>query len=550
MKLPQLPHADRILLREQWKFGGYTHTDAAEDGDLFDMENLSSFRYPRLSPRRGRIFLGHAEEPNAIFSDGKSLLLVDGEQLYYGGQKIATVENSKKQCAAFQNGIVIFPDKLFLDTETLSVKHLEEIYTAPSGSLHFGDGLYAEEEAQANSLVTDGDVYGFAVGDAVEISGCIDHPENNQTLIVREISEDGRTLRFLENSFARAEDGAAYTESGTVTLARRLPSMTMIFECENRLWGCDGRTIYASKLGDASNFYVFDGLSSDSYAIESGSAGDFTGAAVCMGMPTFFKENEIFCIYGTRPMNYELERQVGYGVAPQAQDTVFPVGSGLFYLSRAGVCSYAGSRPEVVSIPLGCSFEGYACSGGDMRRYYFSGKESGGRQSLFVYDSLYGLWHREDASEAFGFAFLQGRLYMLTASGDLWQILTGDEEGESELPDFGLAREEGTVESDLATLASSVTFSEIFMDRTEHKGITRLALSLDLPAGASIKAYLSYDGGAYQLVGEGKSEELSSPCLLPLIPRRCERMRLKLEGIGDWTLRGVSVEYYRGSFLH
>ena len=61
-----------------------------------------------------------------------------------------------------------------------------------------------------------------------------------------------------------------------------MPDLDFICESENRLWGCSNetRTIYASALGDPTNFFSYQGLSTDSYAVAVGSEGRGLSAAV------------------------------------------------------------------------------------------------------------------------------------------------------------------------------------------------------------------------------------------------------------------------------
>ena len=92
-------------------------------------------------------------------------------------------------------------------------------------------------------------MYGHHVHEAVlaygaKISGATTHTENNKTAIIREI--DGDNLRFYENTFTISDGG----DSETLQLSRTVPELDYICENENRLWGCKGDTIYASKLGD------------------------------------------------------------------------------------------------------------------------------------------------------------------------------------------------------------------------------------------------------------------------------------------------------------
>ena len=76
-------------------------------------------------------------------------------------------------------------------------------------------------------------------------------------------------------------------------------------EYNNRLWGCSGSTIYASKLGDPTNWNYFKSLSTDSYAVDVGSDGDFTGCAATPSHLVFFKDNVIHKLYGSKPSNYQ-----------------------------------------------------------------------------------------------------------------------------------------------------------------------------------------------------------------------------------------------------
>ena len=88
-------------------------------------------------------------------------------------------------------------------------------------------------KAKANSITTTGTAFPFREGDAVTISGCTVEPKNNLTIIIREISEDGKTLSFYENSFTIPEGEESVTETGAVTLARSVPDLDFI--CANEV---------------------------------------------------------------------------------------------------------------------------------------------------------------------------------------------------------------------------------------------------------------------------------------------------------------------------
>ena len=74
-----------------------------------------------------------------------------------------------------------------------------------------------------------------------------------------------------------------------------------------------GDTVYASKLGDPFNWNVFDGLSTDSYAVDVGSAGDFTACCSYLGYPCMFKEEHIYKVYGDKPSNFQVMGSASWG---------------------------------------------------------------------------------------------------------------------------------------------------------------------------------------------------------------------------------------------
>ncbi len=86
-----------------------------------------------------------------------------------------------------------------------------------------------------------------------------------------------------------------------MTLSRDVPDMDYVCVNENRLWGCRGDTVYASKLGDPKNFNVFEGLSTDSYAADVGSAGDFTGPARFSATRAFSRRRTFIRCTATSP---------------------------------------------------------------------------------------------------------------------------------------------------------------------------------------------------------------------------------------------------------
>lgn len=520
-RLPTIDYADGIGKVTQVQFGGYDHTPGGQDGTIWDEENMSARDYPLLSPRRARWLWRRLDKPNGLYAhDG--LYWVDGDGFYADGVRVGTVEDSAKRFASLGAYLVILPDLVYYNRLS---GEFGTLAAAWSGAAEFADGEYAGAAASGCALISSGDPFPFRAGDAVTISGCTELTENNTSIIVRAISEDGMTLTFYENSFTVGSEEA-------VTVAREVPALRFLCENENRLWGCDGDTIYASKPGDPFNWNVFDGLATDSFAAMVGSAGEFTGCVSYMGYPCFFKENQIYKVYGSKPSDFQVMGSASLGVDGGSGASLAAAGETLYYLSRVGVTAYAGGIPQSVAEAFGGVRYADAVGGSDGERYYVSMRDTGGAWSLFCYDTTKRLWHREDAVQAVGFAYHEG-LWMLCADGRLW--LMG---GAEEVPADAVAE---------SLITSRVEFGDFTEGSPNRKGTAKLQLRAELEAGASLSVKLMFDSdGVWREVAVLRAEKKRS-YYLPIIPRRCDHFRLALDGAGEWRLYALTREHYAGS---
>lgn len=536
MKLPSVQYSDGIKKGRQIQFGGLNHNLGAGDGELWDMRNLTSDFYPLLASRPQRfLYKKLAGTPGGLFAwDG--LAWVDGAGFYYGGVKKGTVTEGRKTFAALGAYIVIFPDKAYYNTLTGAFGSLEATWTG--GSLTFTNGKLYEEDADANCIQATGVNWGnyFRAGDAVTIAGCTRHTENNKTPIIREIAGD--KLYFYEYTFQlEGEKGnTPYTESGRLTITRTVPDLLYICENENRLWGCDKTTIYASKLGDIFNWNVYDGLDTDSYAVDAGSAGSFTACFSYLGYPIFFKEEHIYKVYGSIPSNFEVMGSATLGVAEGSAGSLAIAGEILFYLSRAGIMAYSGGVPQPVGAAFGTERHRDATAGSDGLKYYVSMRGEDGMWRLHVYDAQKGLWHTEDDTRAIHFSRQGGNLYMLSEQGEIWMVGTIQDPPDGAKP-----------EGDVAWWAEFGDFTD---DDPNKKGVSKLQIRLELDEGATVEVYLQFDtDGQWLRVNGALGEGVKRSYYLPIIPRRGDHYRLRLQGVGGCRIYSLVREYYSGSEL-
>ncbi len=321
-----------------------------------------------------------------------------------------------------------------------------------------------------------------------------------------------------------------YTEQNIV-LKRSLPDMDYICSDHNRLWGCKDDTIYASKLGDPFNFNVFDGLSTDSWSVQAGTAGKFTGCISYLGYPIFFKNDMVYKIYGNTPNNYEGSSTMTLGLANNKSLAI--AGERLFYLNKDGIVVYTGGIPQLVSEPLGAKYtDGVA--GSDGLNYYISMKAADGTYAFFVYDTLNGLWSKEDTLRALDFAYC-GQLNVLAYDGTIKTVSPCSKPAGS--------TEEGNI-------SWMVQFADFYADSPNKKGVAKVHLRLNLVSGATATAYIKYNGdSAWTTISPSMSGTYKRSYYLPIIPKRSDNFSVKLAGTGKCDIYSMSLEYYTGSQL-
>ena len=531
MKLPQMKYTDGVRKIKQIKFGGLNHTTGAKDGELFMMRNLSSHHAPVLATRAQRLKFGQIQEPGGLFSWEK-LCWVDGTAFYYDGTEKGQVTAGQKSFASIGSWIVILPDKCCYNVDTGEFRNVESKWIG--NKLEFRDGTLHGIATKANTIVhPNGRNWAewFNAGDTVTISGCTDIPVNNRSITIREI--EGDLLHFYENSFSLGEEQSNYTEEGTLRIERCMPDIKYICENENRLWGCSENRIFASKLGDPFNWETRDGVGTDGWDVDTGSAGPFTGCISYGGYPVFFKEDHIYKVYGSVPSNFEVMGNATLGLAKGCGRSLAVAGETLFYMSTNGVMAYTGGIPQPIGEVFGLQRFQNAVAGSDGLKYYIS-MESVDGWNLYVYDTQKGLWHREDELRVTHFVRHDGNLYMLDTDGVIWiggNPQNPPEDAEQEGPFQWMAE-----------------FSDFTEEEPNKKGIAKLQLRLELDAGASAQVWMQFDGdGQWQEVGSVIAEQGKRSDYLPIVPRRADHYRLKLTGTGGCRVYSLARESYIGS---
>ncbi len=552
MFLPAQMSTQRIT-RSLQSFGGYRHDQRADAAHFYDMENLSADRFPLLSTRARRGKLAALAKPNGLWTVNGALLWVDGTELYYGGECVGTLTDTKKSFVTLGTQVLIWPDKMKFDPATRALTPLGASFTS-SGTVSFsmcnllGDSYAAysvsdmpPENPSGGALWLDtaqtpNVLKRYSSLSAMWISVSAAYIKISGTGLGAAFREydgvhiSGAALEALNTSAVVYGVGtdyiliagtldAAFTQNTPLHISREIPDFDFLCEKDNRVWGCSSarNEIGCCKLGDPGNWSCYMGIGTDSYTLCVGSGGEFTGCSAYGSNLLFFKEDRIFKLMGTKPENYQLTTTLCHGVSKGAEKSLVQLGGTLYYHARSGVYAYGGALPEPVGKELGMQLIG-AVGGVSSEKYYLSAEDAAGKHHLFVFDERCGLWHREDASEALDIVNCGGDAYMLRSDGAILSLGGGEGEKESIFPWF---------------------FETGELIEGGYARPQKLVLRVLAGAESSIRVRLSYDGGDFETVGHVRVTR-KRLAVLPLRLRRCDSLRLRCEGEGEFELHGFS----------
>lgn len=355
----------------------------------------------------------------------------------------------------------------------------------------------------------------FKAGDAITITGAGEN--DKETAVIKELTDTRMT--FSDNLFEKEGE-----EPGTVTLERKVPRLDFICESQNRLWGCEGHTIWCSALGDPTNFYVNKGVSTDSYSVAVGTDGAFTG---CIGYSEgvlFWKEDCLHKVLGSYPANYELHTYGVPGVKAGCDKSQVIISDVLYYLGDRGVYAYGGGTPRLLSGGFGEKRLTGGIGGSDGEKYYLFARE-GDRAHLLAYDPGKGMWLQEDDTWVRDFARLGNDLYFADGTGKVWLIDGGGEDPNQEW---------------MAQLCP------LYETAAGRKRYSRLLLRLELPKGSWVMAETRCDDGPWTECGTvaGRTHDVV-PMSLPF--NRCDKFELRLRGKGPCAVLSIMREFTLGS---
>ena len=551
-------------------------------GELSDDLNMSAKDYPVPSTRQHRGIGASITSPQGMIAKD-ALAYVDGADLYYNGNKVTGVvlstlaADQPKQLVGMGAYIIIFPDAYYVNTVDLTDHgsiNVTNSLTATSvntvtASVCKRDGtaysnMTVSPTAPANPsngavwLDTSGEVHSLKIWNSVNgmwVAQATTYVRISANGIGENLNQyDGVQLSGLTGDLAQFNgsqilygvgtnfivivgllDQLTSQTEGTVTSSRKIPKMDFVVEAGNRLWGCKYghlttgetvNTIYGSALGDFRNWEKFLGVSTDSWYGGVGSDGKFTGAVTWLGSPVFMKENCIHTVAISATGAHQITTTNCRGAQDGSSKSVCVVGKTVYYKSPVDVCAYEGALPVSVSSQFADDLYTDAVAGSIGSLYYITMKDANNQLVTKCYDAAKGIWHNESSHNALCYARVDTDLYYIDGVTNKLMTVSGDEEGDFEwsfeTEDFGYQYQVKGYHSYLG----------------QQNYLSRINMRMSIAGEAWIS--VMYDGsGKWEPKGHIRGDGVRS-FTLPIVPRRCDHMRIKVEGHGDCNVYSLA----------
>lgn len=500
--LPRIPAKETKKTRQTAYFGGLNLTDALKEGELTACSGLTSERAPYLSPRYADRLAHTFGAPRGMTAADGKLYVASGTELWSFDGATATrvmtgLTETKKSFAFVAGALCVFPDKRFYRPETGESGSLERVETFT--------GFTLTENALTR---TDGENFGFKVNDGVEISGDGISAVNRVSAVVTAV--EGGTLTF---------SGAAFTPEtggGSVTVSRLLPDLDFVCEHDNRLWGAAGRRVYASWLGDPTNFTAYDTAHAQaSYFADVGTDGPFTGIASCPSYVAFLKENCIHKLYGGKPSNFRVTVSRVSGCEAGSGGSAAVANDNVVYNGADGLYAYNGGEPEYLSEKTGRL--GSDAVAAVMNGVIFVAATRDNVRRLYTCDLRRGVWLCDGEKDVRELAVCGGSVWFLTGEGKLYELGGAD-----------------TVCDWSADLAP-------FVEDAGTRRYVRVLLKLWLAEGGFVKVTADNGAGRQSVYIRRADEDQRYELPLPFFTGGA--LKVSLSGRGKCLLKGVIREY-------
>lgn len=577
-------------------FKGYNHNLRINDGEFYDMKNLTSTYYPVLSPRGHRGVYASPINPQGMIAKD-SLCYVDGEDFVISENRISMgLSTNESECPkkliSMGAYVIILPDKKYINTADLNdFGDIEASFTTsapvtftmckldgsgqditytqssePSDPANMDtwldtssrphslkqysatSGIWVSIATTYIKIESAGIGASFEEFDGISISGMKDALIDNSTGAVIE-GETAAQLSEIDGSMVIWGKGDDYivvigildttkTISNSITVERRMPSMDFVTESENRLWGC--------RYGTANNGEVVN-------EIYSSKLGDFKNWNCFMGLST----DSYVASCGTDGQFTGAITHLGYplffkenclhkiyGNYPanyQIQTTVCRgVQKGCSdSLAIVNEVLYYKSRSGV------CAYDGslpaeVSSALGEEQYSDAVACSHGNKYYISMKDSS-GVYHLFVYDAAKGMWHKEDNTQVnafCSCQNELYYIDHADNKIKTVF---------GSGDEDTSQVPWMAETGVIGVSMPDKKYISRLVVRMSLGLGSRVYFYAQYDSsGEWEYVCTMRGTTLRS-FPVPIRPKRCDHFRLRIVGEGDAKIFSVTKTIEQGS---
>ena len=577
-------------------FRGYNHNLRINDGEFYDMKNLTSSLYPILAPRGKRGVYITPENPQGMI-EKDNLCYVDGSKIVINGHpvemELSTDEDMcPKKLVSMGADIIILPDKKWINTTDLTkygdIEAKVDTVAPTTFTLCRLDGsdyganaypsapenpenyaLWIDTTATPNVLKqwsesssmwvqiattyikisSPGIGAPFEKYDGVSISGIKGEILYDST--TGEPIEDTTNLSQLDGNFVIWERGDDYivvigmlditrTITNTITIKREMPTMDFIVESKNRLWGCH--------YGVANNGDVVN-------EIYASKLGDFKNWNCFMGLST----DSYVASRGTDGPFTGAITHLGYPIffKERHMHKVFGDYPATYQIQDTACRGVQRGSEKSLAIvnevlyyksTMGvCAYDGslpqeisYAL--GDVQYSNAVGCSHGNKYYISMKDRS-GVYH----------------LFVYDSAKSMWH-----REDETEVKDFCSCRDElfyiDAKDNAIKTMGNSGTSYEKKVDwmaetgaigtaSPDKKYVSRLTVRMSLDIGTRVSFFAQYDSiGEWEPLCTMTGTTLRS-FSIPIKPKRCDHFKLRIVGEGDARIYSIAKTIEGGSDL-
>lgn len=404
-------------------------------------------------------------------------------------------------------------------------------------------------EISANKITFEMNLGTFTYSDTKSSIGQIDNELRKCFPVHTESSDIDESTKTTKRTIS--QDYLGYTPSYDTTIGYvaggemdKLP-FKLKFACasDNRVFACneEGDRIFISAIGRIHDFVNEENgtMSADDIGVLS--EGGFTGVVAFNHNVYFFKEKCVHKLFGTYSDDWQLVEYRINGVQKGAENSIVVYDNYVIYKGTDAFYLYDGSISTNISEKLGSMLDMTSlkcCFAGGFKDKYYAccGTTQSGKTvyTMYVYDIGKGLWHIEENNSDKGFASIYS-----TSRGVL--ALQVEENGDIDtmrtISIAGTVFERCYEEDDFEW---SATTGDLLTDLSDNKYFTKLQLRLWVDTHSRLGIDIKYDNDEWEKVGDDITATDKSSVVFPIIPRRCDHLALRFNGIGNAKIFSIT----------